>query len=67
MTIEPQFTISEVAKALKISRRTLIRWLDEDRIKYVDLTPDGKQRTVRIPASELERLGIRVEGGDNER
>lgn len=60
MTIEPTFTINEVAAALKLSTRTVTRWIDSGKIRAINLSPDGDKATWRIPASELRRLGVEV-------
>ena len=45
-------TLDEVAKELRISRRTLYLWIKQKRIKAVKL-PNGK---LRIGSPELERV-----------
>lgn len=45
-------TLDEVAKELRISRRTLYLWIKQGRIKAIKL-PNGK---LRIESSELERV-----------
>jgi len=45
-------TLDEVAKELRISRRTLYLWIKEKRIKAIKL-PNGK---LRIESPELERV-----------
>jgi len=45
-------TLDEVAKELRISRRTLYLWIKQNRIKAIKL-PNGK---LRIESSELERV-----------
>ena len=45
-------TLDEVAKELRISRRTLYLWIKQDRIKAIKL-PNNK---LRIESSELERV-----------
>lgn len=45
-------TLDEVAKALRIGRRTLYLWIKQNRIKAIKL-PNGK---FRIESSELERV-----------
>ena len=45
-------TLDEVAKELRISRRTLYLWIKQNRIKAIKL-PNGK---LRIESAELERV-----------
>jgi len=45
-------TLDEVAKELRIGKRTLYLWIKQDRIKAIKL-PNGK---FRIESSELERV-----------
>ena len=45
-------TLDEVAKELRISRRTLYLWIKQGRIKAIKL-PNGK---LRIESTELERV-----------
>lgn len=60
MTIEPTFTINEVSKALKLSTRTIQRWIDAGKLRAINLSPEGEKSAWRIPASELRRLGVEV-------
>jgi excisionase family DNA binding protein len=49
------YTIEEAAKALKISRWTLNRMIQEGSLRALKLR-DGKRAHVRIPGDELRRL-----------
>ena len=52
MNMHRLLTLNEVAKELRISRRTLYLWIKQNRIKAIKL-PNGK---LRIESSELERV-----------
>ena len=52
MNMQRLLTLDEVAKELRIGRRTLYLWIKQDRIKAIKL-PNGK---LRIESSELERV-----------
>lgn len=67
MTIERHFTIADVAKALSVSVRTLQRMIESGKLRAIDLAGGtGQKPLLRIPASELKRLGVKVtdENGD---
>ena len=49
---EMLLTITEVAKELKVSRRTIKRWAQAGKIKVVKLSP----HIVRIEEQEIERF-----------
>lgn len=54
---ERLMTVDEVAEQLQVSRRQVMRWLDERRIRFVQL-PRGR----RVPESALDEfLNSRVE------
>lgn len=56
MSLEPVFSIREVAKWLKVSERTVWRWIEQNQIKVIRLGA-GKKNLTRITASEIERIG----------
>lgn len=67
MPIEQHFTIADVAKALALSTRTVQRMIEAGRLKAIDLAGGtGTKPLLRIPASELTRLGIRVIDDDRD-
>ena len=45
------YTVAEVAQELKVSDRTVRKWMHDGKIKYVKFG-----RNVRIEAEELERF-----------
>ncbi len=45
------YTTDELAKLLRVSRTTILRYIDDGLIKAIRIG-----RTVRIPASEVRRL-----------
>jgi excisionase family DNA binding protein len=47
------FSQSAFARRLGVSRVTVWRWIQEGRLRYVRLSP----QIVRIPVTEIERLG----------
>lgn len=64
MPIEQHFTIADVAKALSVSVRTLQRMIEAGKLRAIDLAGGtGQKPLLRIPASELRRLGIKVDEG----
>lgn len=63
MTLEPVFSIQEVAKWLKVSERTIWRWIEQNQIKVIRLGT-GKKNLTRITASEIERIGGVVKTDD---
>lgn len=58
MPMEQHFTVSEVAKALKKSERTIRRWIDRGEIAAAELPGRFGKPNYMIPRSELERLGV---------
>ena len=61
MTIERQFTISEIAMMLKINERTVRRWIQSGRLKAVEMPGRGRTATeYRIPESSITALGFKV-------
>jgi excisionase family DNA binding protein len=61
MPIEQHFTIADVAKALRLSTRTVQRMIEAGKLRAIDLAGGtGQKPLLRIPASELRRLGIKV-------
>lgn len=66
MTIERQFTINEVAEMLKVTTRTVQRWIKAKRLRAVPIPGRGRTATEwRIPASAIEDMGFRVEDDGN--
>lgn len=63
--IQKHYGVREAAKLLDISERTLWNWIKSERIQAVKVVGT---KIIRIPASELARLGFRTkdEGGGNE-
>lgn len=59
--IQKHYGVREAAKLLDISERTLWNWIRLERIHAVKV--EGT-KIVRIPASELERLGFKVKPDD---
>lgn len=59
MTIEKLFSIEETARAFGVSPRTVWRWVSDGTFKRV-VRIGGKRPIVRIPAEEIERLGVKV-------
>jgi excisionase family DNA binding protein len=49
---EEYLTIDEVARKLRVHRKTIARWVLEGKLSYWQL---GNSRTIRIPASALNR------------
>lgn len=58
MTIEQHFTITQVAKALRKSERTIQRWIETRKIKAAKLPGRFGKPSYAIPRSELERMGV---------
>jgi len=58
MPIEQHFTITEVAKALKKSTRTIERWIEAGKIKAARLPGRFNKPSYAIPRSELEKWGV---------
>jgi predicted site-specific integrase-resolvase len=50
--------IDDFARAADVCSKTVRRWIDAGRVEAVLLSP----RTMRIPASELQRLGLLKSG-----
>lgn len=66
MPIEQHFTIADVAKALAVNVRTIQRMIEAGKLKAIDLAGGtGQKPLLRIPASELRRLGVRVTDDHN--
>lgn len=59
MTAEKLFTVAQVAKIFQVSERTVWRWIENEGIRVVRIGR-GKRPIVRIPASEIRRLGVNV-------
>ena len=51
--MEQHYKISDVAKALDLSRQTVWQWVKDGRVKAVRLSDNG---VYRIPQSEVDRL-----------
>lgn len=61
MPIEQHFTIADVAKALAVNARTIQRMIEAGKLRAIDLAGGtGTKPLLRIPASELRRMGIKV-------
>lgn len=58
MPIEQHFTISEVAKALKKSTRTIERWIEGGKLRAAKLPGRFDKPSYAIPRSELEKMGV---------
>lgn len=66
MTIEKQFTIKEVADMLKVSVRTVQRWIKSGRLSATPIAGRGKLRTeYRISKGAIEALGFKVFNGED--
>lgn len=63
MSLEPVFTIQEVSRWLKVSERTIWRWIEQNQIKVIRLG-QGKKNVTRITASEIQRIGGVVKTDD---
>lgn len=50
---EKYYTIEEVSKLLRVSVRTVYRWIRNDSLKAMQIMAGGGYR---IPASEIERF-----------
>lgn len=63
--IQKHYGVREAAKLLDISERTLWNWIKSKRIQAVKV---AGTKIIRIPSSELARLGFRTkdEGEGNE-
>ena len=48
-------TLDEVAKELRVHRRTIVRWLQSGTLKGYKLG-DGKTSLLRIPKSEVKKF-----------
>lgn len=46
------YTVAEFAALLRLSQKTIERWITEGKLRYFQVTTGGH---LRIPASELER------------
>lgn len=46
-------TTKEAAELLRVEPRTVLNWIKEDRIPYVELPGGGDRRTYRIPLGAL--------------
>lgn len=65
MTVE-QFTISEVAEMLKISTRTVRRWIKSGRLRATAQPGRGRTATeYRIPITSLEALDYELKKSDH--
>jgi len=61
LVIEKQFTINEVSEMLKISERTVRRWIKSKRLRAVEMPGRGRTATeYRIPESAIVELGFDV-------
>lgn len=61
MTIERQFTIKEVSEMVKVSVRTVQRWIKIGRLTANEIPGRGKLRTeYRISKSAIEAIGFKV-------
>lgn len=59
--IEEHFSVAEVAAALHVNPRTIQRMIEAGKLRAIDLAGGtGQKPLLRIPASELKRLGIKV-------
>jgi excisionase family DNA binding protein len=54
MDAPPMLTTTEFATALKVSRKTVHRWVQAGDVRAVKLP--GRRVTLRIPQVELDRL-----------
>lgn len=61
MVLEAHYTLKEVASRLRVSVRTVQRWIQEGRLHAVEL-PSGKygKPGVRIPVSALRDVGFSI-------
>lgn len=60
------YTPQEVCELLRISRRTLSRWLKAGRIEAVELpSEDPRGNRYRFRHSELRRLGVEFNGNNH--
>jgi excisionase family DNA binding protein len=59
VTQRPLMTIGDVAELLGVSQRTVRRWIDDGRLKAIQL--GGRRAPVRVDPRELEQW-LRDEG-----
>lgn len=61
MVLETHYTLKEVASQLRVSVRTVQRWIQEGKLRAIEL-PSGKygKSGVRIPVSALREAGFSV-------
>lgn len=61
MPIEEHFSVAEVAKQLHVNVRTIQRMIEAGKLRAIDLMGGTSTKPLlRIPASELKRLGVKV-------
>lgn len=60
MTVERQFTITEVANMLRKSTRTIRRWIEGGRIKAAKMPGRYGKPSYLIAKSEVEKFGIEI-------
>jgi len=49
-------TVNEVARILQVSVSTVYKWVDENRLSYIDLGVVGKRRCLRFKHEALIKL-----------
>lgn len=59
MTVEPQFKIKEVANMLRLSERTIRRWIQTGKLRAVQFGGRGGWE-YRISLSAIKELGFDV-------
>ena len=60
MTVERQFTITEVASMLRKSERTIRRWIEGGIIKAAKMPGRYGKPSYLIAKSEVEKFGVEV-------
>jgi excisionase family DNA binding protein len=61
MVVEKQFTINEVAEMIRISERTVRRWIKSGRLRAIKIPGRGRAGVeYRIPESAISDLGFKI-------
>lgn len=65
MVLETHYTLKQVADQLQVSVRTVQRWIQEGKLRAIEL-PSGKygKAAIRVSASALREVGVSVIDGD---
>ena len=62
LAIEEQFTVAEVSEMLKVSERTIRRWIKSGKLRVTKISGRGPKATeYRISISALEDIGFKRE------